>query len=434
MPSQLEIQKRSELVVALIGGYGSGKTQGGAYKLLALAAENAGLPGMVVAPTHKMLIRVTLPAFLDAAKHAIKDRNKNEQWVDLVNGSRIWYGSADRPRALEGSNLAYWWLDEGALVSYDAYRILLGRLRLDNARRLQGVITTTPTAGGWLRREFDAEKSERYYKRAPTWENVYNDPRFIDNLLETYSRDEVAAYVEGKWVSLTGLVYPEFSRTKNVVKWTPSPALPVLLGIDFGYRWPSVVYGQQVKQATRAGDKIIPAGSVVIFDEDTVENISTDGLARRIAHRIPYFGDLRLGRIAVDPAGSSHSNAASEQGGISDVNALRHALREEGHVAPEIVYIRGAGSSILRSVNTGLEQVRGMLCNSKGIRTLFYDEKLMHGNKRGVARGKEIYSWRADKQSPLKGDRAEQCDHAQDAERYLVRHLNMQRAGVIRAA
>ena len=143
LPKQKALWDSRDRVVGFVAGYGSGKSYGGGAKALQLALANPGLEGMIVAPSHRMLVRVALPAFKRFAKPLIVDENKHDGRIELCNGSVIWLGSVDSPGSCEGSNLAWLWGDEARLwdAGGEAYRILLGRLRDGNASQLQMVLT-----------------------------------------------------------------------------------------------------------------------------------------------------------------------------------------------------------------------------------------------------------------------------------------------------
>jgi hypothetical protein len=432
LPKQLQLLNSDASVAALIGGYGSGKSYGGAAKALQLCIENEGLDGMIVAPSYKMLARVTLPTFLEMAKPLILQHHRQDARIDLCNGSRIWYGSADNPGSLEGSNLAWFWLDEGRLVSSVAYNIMLGRLRVGAAKRLQGVVTSTPTSGGWLEREFAVKKPGRECIHCSSRDNTYLAADYIDTLMETYSEAQVRVYIDGEWAKYEGLVYPEFDVRQNVIVYEPRKEWPLVAGVDFGYRYPACVVGQIVRDEIRTPSYCVPEGSLVIFAEEVPNGMSTEALGERIGRR---FGEYSWDFMACDPAGATTSSTASEHGGIMDIQALRNGLIAGGLEGVPIRYVHGANSRIVRSIHTGIEAVRGCLRNARGTSTLYFsDELLKSPSDRGVIRGLKSFQYRDGCQIPLRGQPANQVDHVMDALRYLVRHLRMSGASVIRTA
>jgi len=425
-----------------IGGYGSGKTFGGAAAFFCLCAQNPGSTGFIAAPSYNLLMRVTLPAFFEIADKYIKKGSVNKQLrrCEICNGAEVFWGSADRPQSLEGTNCSQVWLDEAQDASHAAFKILGSRLRV-KANKVQGLCTATPKSGTWLRREFDSGKKGRELIRVSTRENIFNREGFVEDQLEAFSEAEAKAYIDGEWYTRDGRIYEDFSRDLHIIPYKPNPNWPVICGVDFGLHWPAVVYAQVTQGTTYYGDRIIPDGSVIVFDEDNPNNITTDGLGRRIATRFTDANGnrkLHIEWLGVDPAGSSGSKSAAEQGGLNDITALRQALRDNG-LSPQIRYAHGPGSGRIRHVNVGIEQQRGLLLNANGITKLYFSSDLLtpkpgSDNSRGIITGMESYVWRRGTQSPLRGERADQVDHTLDALRYLLRHLKSIKPGVYRAA
>lgn len=408
-----------------VGGYGSGKTYGGALAFFKLCEANPGKTGFIAAPTMSLLKRNALAAFYEIAGHCIVAENhaQDERWIELSNGVVIYYGSCDRPKSLEGTNCTMIWADEAQDISYESFRVLAARLRIDGPKR-QGLLTGTPKAGTWLRREFDGGKKNREMIRVNTRENIYNADDYVDEQLAFLSESLALAYVDGHWMSHSGVVYPEFNRDLHVIPYRPDPSLPVFVGVDFGFVHPAAVFAQETKKLLRYGDKVVQPGSLVVFDEDVVEHITTEGLAHRIANKFAVNGrqTLRIEWIGCDPAGASFSSSAAEQAGITDVTALRRGLKAEG-LTPRIRYAHGKGSAALRSINTGIEKKRGLLLNANGETRLYYAENLLDDKTgRGIIASNESYQWNKDGTAPIKGEKADHVDHVNDSERYLERH------------
>jgi len=392
----------------LIGGYGCGKTYGGAAAFLLLCLAEVG-EALIVAPTGNMLANVTLPAFETVARPFIADFNKNEGWLKLVNGTKVGYCSADHPASLEGRNVRALWCDEASLIKPDAWRVMSGRLRVRSSKT-QGIVTSTPVAGTWLQREFDGGTPGRAFVRATSFENPFNDPEWAQSQLSALSESDARAYVYGEWVSRTGLVFPEWDRKIHLIDYKPNPALPVYVGVDFGYRWSAAVFAQRQ-----------PDGRIVVFDEDLPEYTATEQWAWRLAGKLK---GLNVGAFYVDPAGAEFSSTA-QLSGVLEVEAFQRGLAAAGlgNVVVDWIDPKDRG---MRSVNTGVEQVRALLAPAVGPRRLYVAESLCdhHQNsERGVVRGFDTWSWRRDKSVPLRGEPAGHVQHVLDATRYLLRHM-----------
>lgn len=189
---------------AYIGGVGSGKTFGGC--LASLIASQKAERGAIVAPSYPMLEDVVLPTFKMLAQGGIsKLKEAAPQKAVLTNGSTILFRSADKPDRLRGTNLGWFWIDEGALVEEDTWDILLGRLRLDPGRAW---LTTTPKGYDWIYERFiDSPSDEHVVIRSTTKENPYLPDDFIESLESEYTARLRKQEMEGRFVEAEGALW-----------------------------------------------------------------------------------------------------------------------------------------------------------------------------------------------------------------------------------
>lgn len=396
------------------GGYGSGKTRAGAEKALRLALANPGVRGQIIAPTHRMLTNIALDAFRRACPPGlIAAEHKTEKWLRLANGAEILLGSADNPGSLEGANLAWFWIDEARLVKREAWQVVVGRLREGRAKRLQGVLTTTP-AMGWLSEEFDADLPDRLAIHASTTENAHNlAPGFVENLRRSYSARLAKALIDGQFAVIAGQVYEEFDETRHAVAWAYDPRLPLWLSWDFGVRASSVLFAQETGDFPYylPDGRRLPPRSLVIFDELQIDEKPTQWqiplVQQRLAGRKPW-------RIAVDPAGRGRDQAT----GYRSVELLEAAFGR---------CIRYETDFEQRYIPNRIARVQGALSPVEGDPTLYVDQSLVGGHKRGVVaalRG-STYPERAGRRTsdhPVEDD----YEHARDTLEYLL--VNAQQA------
>jgi len=115
--------------LALIGGFGSGKTLPLCVKTVILAALNGkGYSGVLVSPTFDMYQRVLLPTLRDDVLGKLGDPENGSSLWDLCEfspsmrrikfpwGFDLLFGSADRPMRLRGLNLAFAGVDEATTI------------------------------------------------------------------------------------------------------------------------------------------------------------------------------------------------------------------------------------------------------------------------------------------------------------------------------
>lgn len=402
-PAQVAFHQGTELLKCYSGGWGAGKTYAGAREALKLAVLNEGADGFVGAPTYSMLNRVTLREFLKALpKEIIKREVKGDRYIELVHGGRIWYGSTDRPYTLEGTNLAWFWLDEARFCSRDAFDVLNGRLRSPQATRRQGVLSTTPSYG-WLHEEFCSGKANRGLYIGKTTENTVLPEAFIDNLKETLSPQAFKMYALGEFVTLSGGVFEDFTTEDNCEDLAYDPAFPMDIAVDFGYRSSAVLFCQTIP---RCGVHQCEQ-CVHVIAEMMPENTSTLALGQQIHAALLRYG-WKGNTCYIDPAGQ----AKGVQFGISDVNILE----SQGF---SCCWTMAAQD---RSIRNGIELMRSKIRSLSGKRSMFFNNSLI-GSKRGIVSSlqKTVYPEKTtvgkNPDEPVKDG---VYDHARDALRYYL--------------
>ena len=402
---------RSGMFIRLLrGGVGSGKTLAGAAESVWLSIENAGLDGMIVAPTWSILHRVTLRTFLALLPPSIiRSHRKVERFVELTNRSRIYYGSADQPATLEGSNLAWAWGDEARYWRREAWQILLARVRHPRAARRSIIITTTPSMG-WLYDEFGSGvRADAFEVIVSSADNPYLPPSFVESLRSRYSAALFRQYVEGQWCLLEGAVFADFDQAHHIAPIEAIDGVEVHVGVDFGYRRSAAVFFQHIPYCYlhRAHD------CIHVIDELLPDSTPTTILAEQIVGLYAARAWKR-GVCYVDPAGAAHSI----QVGYSDVQILEsRGLSCAYTYQPELRYIP-----------TGIELIRSKLRTRSGLASLFISARLTGaGHERGIVASlimshyPEARDGRPVVDEPTKDGT---YDHARDALRYgLINRL-----------
>lgn len=401
-------------VKALLGGLGSGKTATGAEAFVDLILANPGCQLMMAGPTHEMTRDLCVPAFEAAMPAGFITRYvKSEKTYYLRGGRSVKHGSADKPSSLEGRNLAGFWGDEARYWPAASWRNILARLRDKAARRLQGIVTSTP-APGWMEEEFNTGKLGRLAYSISTRENERNlGDGYIDNLLRSYSPRMVKSLVDGEFGVVDGQVYEEFDQTKHLVEWEYDPACALWLSWDFGIRAASILLAQVVGDlgaTTRCG-RYLPPGSVVVFDELQTEQKPTEHQIPAVKRRL---GDRTPQRIVCDPAG----NQRSQETGLQSVALLRN---EFGDI------VRWETDMVQRHIPNRIERVQGALAPVKGEATLYFARPLtQHPAGSPEARRGVVKAVRGSVYPEREGRRLsdrpkeDELEHARDTVEYLV--------------
>lgn len=252
---QLAFIQSEAMYTFFAGGVGSGKTFAGAAKavITALSDEYAGSVGVIVAPTYPMLEDATLRVFLELMPEAAiapGGYKKNPYSMKLINGSEILFRSLDKPDALRGTSIAWFWDDEAPYGGYYAWTVMKARLR-QNRRdgtpyRVKAWATGTPKGMDKFYEDFEhplKRKPDHLLIRSASWENRYLREGYVESL--GYEGAFYKQDIEGEFTSFEGLVYPMFDSTPTLGHVRSVPRnhqfTRVVGGIDWGYNHPCAV-------------------------------------------------------------------------------------------------------------------------------------------------------------------------------------------------
>ncbi len=239
---QREFHRAKASRKAFIGGIGSGKTTAGVNEAIREAIRQPGSLGVIAAPTYPMLRDATQREFWAYfPEELMHSFNKTEQHLKLINGSEILFRSLDNPERLRGLNIAWFYIDEAALVTRRSWDILIGRLR-QPGYEYKAWITTTPKGYNWVYDVFVKERRDNYSViYATTHDNPHLSREYLAELESSYSGSFYQQEILGKFVQHEGLVYQEFSRAVHIVEKLPERFSRIIAGVDFGYTNPSVI-------------------------------------------------------------------------------------------------------------------------------------------------------------------------------------------------
>lgn len=390
-PKQMAFINNSAHHSAIVGGIGSGKSEGGAIRAVRAAygvIGDARVPtpniGMVTAPTWDMLRDASIRTFLKVAGDLVVDFKKADRIAVMKNGSEAIFRTADDPDHLRGPNITWWWGDESAYYHRDVRRVMVGRLRQHGHGYDWN--TTTPKGRNHIYQVFiieHADDPDYYIARVRTRDNGFLDEDYIKSLESEYEGEYAKQELEGEFVSFEGLIYPEFSRDRHVVsdpndipRWLPR----IFAGVDWGYVHPGVinVYGMNTD------------GRVYQLHEEYATKRGIDdwcdiAVQLRDIHRIEQF--------VCDPSEPDYIRKFQERG-LKAVQANN-------------------------TVSTGIQAVKRRLANrADGKPGLMYYPGAIHNFTE-----KEQYQWARNRDValdvPLKTN-----DHTQDAERYAVMYID----------
>jgi len=245
-PAQRRFVQSEARYPAFISGIGAGKTVGGIGRLIRNVSEwNEGYTGYVIAPTVPSLRNVILP---ELDKWGVLDRGEyhgTDKRLDLPSGSQVIFESANNERKikrLRGPSIAWFWMDEAAVIPEQAWDVMLGRLR--EGDHLNAYITTTPRGENWVYDKFaDPDgrmENVELIQGISTQQNPHLPDTYTDEIVEGYEGRFYQQEVEGAFVGFEGLVYPWFSDN-HLVDEPPEHPHETIYGVDWGHANPAVI-------------------------------------------------------------------------------------------------------------------------------------------------------------------------------------------------
>lgn len=263
-------------LVAYVGALGSGKTWALCRAAIGLALEYPGIRILLGRFYATDLRDTTMEEYfglqrqlqeqIDSYFPATTEANlipKLSNWVPSKNEDHFSNSSLIMFRSLEEGEEKYkslkigaFGIDEASEVPVEVVRMLLARIRQPGVKRV-GFLVSNPTAKThWLYKWFVSDPKLGYVLfRTNTYENRDNLPSdYIDRLRANYPEDWVKRYLEGEWGDLTKgkrPVFPNFQTNLHTGLTFWSRKQPVLVGIDFGYATPGVVWAQWEPKASK---------------------------------------------------------------------------------------------------------------------------------------------------------------------------------------
>lgn len=247
------------------GGWASGKTMSLTAKMLKLSAINAPLPGIWCVPDYGHIQRTILPTLQDVdpdtgdpwflrsdqfTYHAQDSKSGPGHSIQWDGGGPIWFVTAENHKSIAGPNVAFCGTDEPGSIRPEAWRNTIARVRHPGAKLRQKVAAGTPEGLNFLSEQFGPDMATGFHKYVmPTTENtelLRHNPGYLDQVRANATETELAAYLEGKFVNMTGsLAYPEFNAERQMRAIVADPNLPLRLSYDFNVSPMTVIVGQQ---------------------------------------------------------------------------------------------------------------------------------------------------------------------------------------------
>jgi len=295
----------------LIGGYGSGKTFVGVTKSI-IKHRQYSTDVAYYLPTYPLIRDISFPKFEEILNNygITYVLNKSDKTIITPYGT-IFLRSMDNPDLIVGYEVGYSLIDEADVLSTnkmkDVFVKVIGRNRsvLPNDQPNQLDFVSTPEGYKFLHDFFITKASDnKLLIKVSTLNNPYISDSYIESLLESYTPQQIQAYIDGEFVNMnSGNVYHMFDRKRNHSDREIKPKETLHVGMDFNITNMSAVIHV-------TDGKIVTAVEEVTKGYDTAEMITT--LKERfVGHRIVVYPDA--------------SGDARNTAGESDIKLLKKA-------------------------------------------------------------------------------------------------------------
>lgn len=424
LPSQHRFHETRADYKGFSGPVGSGKSRAIAYESIRLGYVNAGLLGLVGAPTFGMLRDATMPLLLGALEEneLPYSLNKSNYELRLLEpDSLILLRSMQDPERLRGSNLAWFGIDELTYCPEGAWTQLQARRRHPDAKELTGFGIWTPRGFDWVYDRFigpDAKPSHTAILASPGENAGVGIPtNYYANLKENYTDKFYRQEVLGEYLDMfTGRVYFAFDQTLNVRDLAYVPRQPLFLACDFNVTPMCWVIGQRVK--TETGVEMLHVLREVVLRDASIDEAAQFAIDR-IRELVPdWEGNVELD-VYGDASGSNRVRSASAGAAKSDWEAVKRNFRIERGISAHY-HVPPANPAVKDRV----ESLNRMCCNAtaEGVsRRLYVDRSC-----KGLVKDLNQVKWKADSHGNMGAvvDKSNpDLSHLSDALGYLTHKL-----------
>lgn len=347
--------EKRKRVTALLGGYGSGKTEALFWWCIQRSRESPpDTPWLLAANSYTQLFDVTISKFYEMSERfGVPLSPPRGRLPSTASGYgafnlRVWNGehwvlwwcrSLHKAELLSGIQVAGAACDELHLTKREAFSEVLARCRhpaVDDHPIL--VASTKDDPGSWMYSVFgpgyDAEKIRVI--EAKTSDNHYLPDGYVETMRALYAPREFQRLVENRWVSMgSGQLYSEsFDRAEHVTEAAEyDPALPVWWSHDFNIgdgkplssclfqvkRGESTASARPVRLRSRAEQaKARRREEVHVFDEIILDTARVDDAVDELESRHPAF---RAADVVV--CGDASGRARDTRSKSTDYSILR---------------------------------------------------------------------------------------------------------------
>lgn len=243
LPKQAIFLQSNKKEVLYSGAFRAGKSRALCIK----AVERASIPGNVVGlcrKTSTSLKRTTLRTLLNpdgdlspVLPRGTYEHYKQDKVIKIKGGGEILYFGFDDEETIASFGAGCICVDEGTELNEDEYTMLLGRISMKTDPLRQLFTVTNPgTPRHFLYKRFFENLSSATQEVISTRsrDNFFL-PKDYMKVLDGFTGQRKARYVEGKWVAFEGLIYDIFKHDIHVIRRPDEKWKEIVIGVDDGY-------------------------------------------------------------------------------------------------------------------------------------------------------------------------------------------------------
>jgi phage terminase large subunit len=252
--------------------------------------------------TLKTLLEEILDPLRDELHARVYEHKQTRSTIALEGGGEIYYFGFDEETKLGSLAFGAVGIDEATEIDEKEYDMLLGRLRkpVDPNPQLFGACNPSGPAHFLYHKFFEENKPTRKLIHTQSSDNVFL-PETYRTILDGFTGQARARYVDGQWVAFEGLVYDRWDRDiyvrerKDIFPWT-------ICGVDDGYTNPfaASLWGMDadgrlhlMQEVYRSG--LLPATKIEILREIEANLYVVDPSAASL------IGDMRAAGLNARP-------------------------------------------------------------------------------------------------------------------------------------
>lgn len=220
---QLIAHQAKEMFKLYGGAMGGGKSVWLCADGIQLSLDFPSNRGYLCRKTFKDFKKTTLVTLLDMLpSKIIKNYNKTDGEILLVNKSLIICGDLEKTDKLKSLNLGWFGIDEASETTDDIFKMLRTRLRLNiPGIRYHGLLASNPEPG-WLKERFvdpqnnGQPRADHIYIRSLPTDNPYLPNGYIEGLVQDLPPLWRTKYLDGSWDVFDSQIFrPEWIKPSD---------------------------------------------------------------------------------------------------------------------------------------------------------------------------------------------------------------------------